>query len=288
MQEIPLKESDISKLKKYPLDNIWSTESEILYYKKDKDWNKSTLIKKLFITEPKKVQRKIDTITSIHDSELKEYKELVLPEEVITIGGVNSGFTISEVIDSTNLALLLKDRRIHDNTKIEILKKIGELIHRVESSKQEFYFGDVQEFNFLVDKSGEIYVIDLDSSAVNRKTPLETKYIITDKKTHKVNKYKVNKAKRSYPSKDTDIFCYNTMVLNYLAGRRITNLDYDEYYEYIDYLKSIGIPKPMIDIYTNHYTDKDNELVSDYLDEIPSVPRADYKVYQILKKIKKD
>ena len=78
------------------------------------------------------------------------------------------------------------------------------------------------------------------------------------------------------------------MVLNYLAGRRITNLDYDEYYEYIDYLKSIGIPKPMIDIYTNHYTDKDNELVSDYLDEIPSVPRADYKVYQILKKIKKD
>ena len=251
MKEIALKESDISKLKKYPLDNIWSTESEILYYKKDKDWNKSTLIKKLFITEEKKVQRKIDTITSIHDSDLKEYEELVLPEEIITIGGINSGFTIPEVIDSTNLALLLKNRKIHDDTKIEILKKIGELIHRVESGKQEFYFGDVQEFNFLVDKEGKIYVIDLDSSAVNRKTPLETKYIIIDKKTHSVNKYKVNKAGRSYPSKNIDIFCYNTMVLNYLAGRSVTNFTDNEYYEYIDYLKKIGIPKSMIDIYLN-------------------------------------
>ena len=35
MKEIALKESDIAKLKKYPLDGIWSTESEILYYKKD-------------------------------------------------------------------------------------------------------------------------------------------------------------------------------------------------------------------------------------------------------------
>ena len=286
MQEIPLKESDISKLKKYPLDGIWSTESEILYYKKDKEWNKSTLIKKLFITEEKKVQRKIDTITAIHDSELSEYKELVLPEDIIVVGGVNSGFTIQEVIDSTNLALILKNRKIHDSVKIKILKKIGELLHRVHHQSQEFYFGDLQEFNLLVDKEGEIYVVDLDSSAVNRKTPLETKYIILDKKTHDVNKYKVNKASRSYPNKDSDIFCYNTMVLNYLAGRQITNLSYNEYYDYIEYLKKIGIPKGMIDIYINHYTDKDNESVSDYLDKIPSVPRADYKVFQYVKQNK--
>ena len=39
----------------------------------------------------------------------------------------------------------------------------------------------------------------------------------------------------------------------------------------------------MIEILINHYTDKDNEIVSDYLEEIQSVPQADYKVYQILK-----
>ena len=284
MQEIALKESDISKLKKYPLDGIWSTESEILYYKKDKNWNKSILIKKLFFTEEKKVQRKIDTIKTIQNSELSEYKELVLPEDIIVVGGINSGFTIPEVTDSDNLALILKNKRIHDRDKLKILKKIGRLIHRVEEQSQEFYFGDVQEFNFLVDKDGNIYVIDLDSSAVNRKTPLETKYIIIDKKTHSVNKYKVNKAGRSYPSKNIDIFCYNTMILNYLAGRSVTNFTDNEYYEYIEYLKKIGIPKSMVDIYLNNYTDKDNELVFDYLDEIPSVPRADYTVLQKLKK----
>ena len=42
----------------------------------------------------------------------------------------------------------------------------------------------------------------------------------------------------------------------------------------------------MIDIYINHYTDKDNESVSDYLDKIPSVPRADYKVFQYVKQNK--
>lgn len=283
MQEIALKESDISKLKRYPLDGIWSTESEILYYKKDKDWNKSILIKKLFFTEEKKVQRKIDTIKTIQNSELSEYKELVLPEDIIVVGGINSGFTIPEVTNSDNLALILKNKRIHDRDKLKILKKIGRLIHRVEEQSQEFYFGDVQEFNFLVDKDGNIYVIDLDSSAVNRKTPLETKYIIIDKKTHSVNKYKVNKAGRSYPSKNIDIFCYNTMILNYLAGRSVTNFTDNEYYEYIEYLKKIGIPNSMIEIYLNHYTDKENELVFDYLDEIPSVPRADYKVYQKLK-----
>lgn len=287
MKEISLTENYINKLKKYPLDGIFSTESIILYYKKDKNWNDSLLIKKLYLTEKKKVQRKIDTISAIHDSELSQYKELVLPEKIIKIGGIRSGFTIKEVTNSTNLSFILKDRKIHDNIKVELLKKIGELLKRVQCQKQEFYFGDLQEFNFLIDKLGNVYVVDLDSSAVTRKNPLETKYIIIDKKTHDINKYKVNKATRSYPSKNTDIFCYNTMVLNCLAGRRISGLDYNEYYNYIEYLEYIGVPKQMINIYINHYTDKENEIVSDYLYEIPSIPRADYKVYQALKKIKK-
>ena len=33
MQEIALKESDISKLKRYPLPGIWNSESIIYYYK---------------------------------------------------------------------------------------------------------------------------------------------------------------------------------------------------------------------------------------------------------------
>ena len=43
----------------------------------------------------------------------------------------------------------------------------------------------------------------------------------------------------------------------------------------------------MINIFENHYTNKDNETVVDYLDELKSdYKRADYKVYEMIKKKK--
>lgn len=288
MNEIALKESDISKLKKYPLDGIWSTESTIYYYKKDSNMN-SILIKKLFITNIKRVNRKIDTLKVVKNSELSTYKELVLPEDIIVVGGIKSGFTIPEVVNSTNLHLFLKNREINNRVKIDILKKIGELLRKVQCQKQEFYFGDLQEYNFLVGNDGEVSVIDLDSSSVNRKKPLETKYIILDKKTHSISKYKVNRATRSYPSINNDNYCYNTMVLNFLAGEKIHRLDFEEYFDYIDYLYDVGIiPSEMRDVFINHYSDKKNESIVDYLDLVPTqIERGSYNVYKALQKIKK-
>lgn len=289
MNEIALKESDVSKLKKYPLDGIWSTESIIYYYKKDSNMN-SILFKKLYLTDEKRIRRKTETINGIKNSELSTYKELIVPDDIIVVGGVKSGFTINEVEDSINLHFFLNDSSISNEDKIHVLKKIGELLRRVQSQKQEFYFGDLQEYNFLVNKNNDVSVIDLDSSAVSRKSPLETKYIIIDEKTHGVRKYKVNKALRSYPSSDIDIYCYNTLVLNFLAGTSVNRLNFIEHFEYLDYLTNIGIiPKEMKDIYINHYTEKKNESVLDYLEEVPiAYERGCYTVYKALQKIKKD
>ena len=149
MNEIALKESDVSKLKKYPLDDIWSTESTIYYFKHDSDMN-SILIKKLFITDPKRVTRKIETLKAIRDSELSTYKELIIPDGIIVVGGVKAGFTIPEVQNSVNLHFFLEDRTVSNKDKIDVLKKIGELLKRVQYQKQDFYFGDLQEYNFLV------------------------------------------------------------------------------------------------------------------------------------------
>lgn len=288
MNEISLKESDISKLKKYPLDGIWNTESIIYYYKKDSDMN-SILLKKLFLTDEKRVNRKIETIDRIKDSELSTYKELVIPDNVIIVGGIKVGFTIPEVEDSINLHMFLDDFHISYSDKIKVLKRIGELVRKVQSQKQEFYFGDLQEYNFLIGKDNNIYVVDLDSSSVTRKKPLETKYIIMDKKTHTISKYKVNRATRSYPSINNDNYCYNMMVLNFIAGELVNRLNYFEYFDYLEYLCDVGIiPKEMKDIYIHHYTDRKNELVLDYLDEVPDeIGRGAYSVYRALQKIKK-
>ena len=287
MNEIALKESDVSKLKKYPLDGIWSTESTIYYYKKDFDTS-SVLIKKLFITEEKRVIRKIETLKVLRYSELSTYSELIIPEDVVVVGGIKAGFTIHEVQNATNLHIFLKDKSVSNRDKIDVLKKIGELLKRVQRQNQEFYFGDLQEYNFLVGENKEISVVDLDSSSVNRKKPLETKYIILDKKTHVISKYKVNKATRSYPSIGNDNYCYNTMVLNFLAGEKIHRLTFGEHFDYINYLADVGvIPMEMKDVYINHYTDKPNESVLDYLDDIPlQFERGSYGVFKALQKLK--
>ena len=288
MNEISLKESDISKLKKYPLDGIWNSESIIYYYKKDDDMN-SVLIKKLLLTDPQKVNKKIETIKRIRDSELSEYKELILPEDIITVGGIKSGFTIKEVVDSITLGQILEDRKIPNSTKLDILKRIGELIRKVQCQKQEFYFGDLHEYNFLINKDGEISIIDLDSASVSKKRLIVSTYMVMDYKTHNIPKYRVKNYVNSYPSINADNYSYNTMVLNFLAGERLHKLSYDEYFDYIKYLYEVGIiPSEMRDIYINHYTDKKNKLVVDCLESVPtSYERGCYNVYKALKKINK-
>ena len=286
IEEISLKSSDIDKLKEYPLQDIFCTESQIYYYKMNND-RSNILLKKLFVTDEKRVNRKIETIETLQNSELSTYKELVIPDEVVSISGINSGFTIKEVNDCVNLSAFLKSKNVSDEDKIMVLEKIGHLLRKVQNQDQEFYFGDLQEFNFLVDSNNDIYVVDLDSSAVNRKKPLETKYIIIDKKTRDVPKYKVNSAGRCYPNHNIDTFCYNTMILNYLAGKDLHRLSYEEYYQYMEYLSYCGIPREMIEIFDNHYSNKDNENVVDYLDELRSdYCRANYNVYEKVKEVR--
>ena len=287
IKEVSLKTNDVAKLKEYPLHDILCTESQIFYYKKDKNRN-SILIKKLFNTDEKRVKRKVDTIETLQNSELSTYKELIIPEKVVSIGGVQSGFTIKEVTDCINLYKFLRSKTVSNEDKLLVLKKIGELLRKVQNQGQEFYFGDLQEYNFLVDSNNDIYVVDLDSSAVNRKKPLETKYIIVDKKTRGISKYKVNSAGRCYPNFNIDKFCYNTMILNYLAGKSTHRLNFEEFFQYMDYLNYCGIPKEMIDAFESHYTNKDNENIVDYLDLLkPDYKRADYKVYEAVKQKKK-
>ena len=288
MEEIALKESDLDKLKEYPLEDVICSESNIFYFKKDFDTS-NLLFKKLFLTTPKRVERKIETIKAIRDSELSTYKELILPEEIVVVGGIKSGFTIREVENSINLHVFLKDNNISNERKIGVLKKIGELLERVHKQKQEFYIVDLQDYNFLVDDKDGVYVVDLDSSAVSRKTPLDSKYIAIDAKTRDANKYKINRAGRPYPNFNVDNYCYNTMVLNYLAGIPLHRLDYSDYFDYVNYLHNIGIiPVEMLEIYVNQYTDKYNEPVTCYLDLIPdTINQGSFQVYSALKKIKR-
>ena len=284
MKEIALKEKELLKLKKYPLKNIISTESYIYYYKKDKEFN-NILLKKFHRTDQDIIERKERTIETIQKSNLKDYDELVIPKDIVTISGIKSGFTIKEVTNNTNLHIYLNDKKIKSEEKLEILKKIGLLLKKTQHQNQEFYFSDLQDYNFLVDNNKKIYAVDLDSSAVRTDKTIACKYIILDDKTRGLKKYKTNSSGEVYPNHEVDNYCFNTMVLNFLSTTPINRLSFEEYSSYLDYLLETNmISNNIYNILINQYTNKYTESIIDHFDEInKNTGRASYKVYKLYK-----
>ena len=73
------------------------------------------------------------------------------------------------------------------------------------------------------------------------------------------------------------------LLLNTLYQGDITKLDMKDFYLYLDFLKSIGINKELIDNFNNIYTSKPNENI-DYL--LDSVGKEAYQARKEIFKIK--
>ena len=284
MDKICLTSSELNRLKRYPIGKIISTEGRIYYYK-DLGPN-SLLIKRFYKIDQERLDHKIKTIEDINNSELSTFEELVIPKDIVVVHGEQIGFTIEEVSNSTNLGLILKNPKISMEKKIELLKKVGELLRKTMSCDKEFYISDLQPYNVLIDENEDIKVIDLDSSSTTSNKPLESYYISSDRKAESIDKYHVLKNGLSYPDYNSDLLCYNMMILNTLSNNKIHIIDFDEYYDYIQYLYSIGINPDLIESFITLYSNKDNINPVDYLSDIDkeSLYRSNYNVYKLTKR----
>ena len=86
------------------------------------------------------------------------------------------------------------------------------------------------------------------------------------------------------PNKDTDLYCYNIMVLNTLFQGDILRLTIDEFYDYLNYLESINIDKELLSLISKLYTEDSNYNIYEYLDTIDN---NGYKAHRNIYKIKK-
>ena len=78
-----------------------------------------------------------------------------------------------------------------------------------------------------------------------------------------------------YPDENTDLYCYSMMILNYLYGSNVNNLKLEEYYEYLNYLESLGINSELINIWAKLLVNANNENPVDYLNSL-----SDEQVYR--------
>ena len=286
MKEIFIKERELEKLKEYELDNSIVTSESRLYYLK-KYYNKpDVLLKKLFKPTDKIMDTKIQTINAIsRRKDLKKLTELVIPKELVIARGKAIGFSIDEVENTENLGVILNNEKISYSKKIELLEKVGKLVHKTTNLKQDFFFGDLHEFNFIVDKDDKIHAVDLDSSTINDNTQIESKYLLLDYKIRHIKKYH-SLYGVPLPDKNSDIYCYNMMIINTLSNMKTQWLKYEDYYNYIEYLSSIGVKDSIIEPLSKMYTEHDNELITDIKNSIPKDKDITYDGYKKLLKTK--
>ena len=285
METINFSNYSFKKLHKLCLDsNIMNTEGKLFIIPEKSKWDTYSKVLKIFYNNEGSIfGNKLFTINSLIDNKDEiNIDELVFPEKLAVINGKICGYTMP-YIENMNLGVFLKDNSIPNEQKIYYLKQIGEILEKLKNVRnntniKDFYLNDLHENNFVINLvSKKLNVIDLDSCKINGNKPCCSKYLSPISPINDIEKKYVKNKDTEYlgyivPNHNSDLYCYNVIVLNYLFQNKITRLSIEEFYVYLNYLRKIGLPYKLVDKFSKLYQYMDNENIMNYLDYItPSV-----------------
>lgn len=240
--------------------NIISTEADFYEFPNEELLFKSFFNfderKKKIIQKLEKVQRKYSI------------KELEIPTTLVKINDNFTGLSIKK-IKGNNLSLVLSNDKISISQKINYLKQVGKVLDNLSRLRKKynynnFFLNDIHEDNCIIDNNNKIHIIDLDSSVFSKKDWFQSKYLchVRNSKLKKYNDFGINQ--------DTDYYCYCIMILNFLFQRKIQNLSYEEFDQYLDYLDKIRFDYSLINCFSKLYINVSNENPYKSLDTIDS------------------
>ena len=289
MQIINMSKTKLNSLEPLILPkDVTSTECELFKYNY---YGKEKLLKKLYRTNGIIFANKLYTIEALNSNKENIPSNFIVPEVLVSINKQIEAFTM-KYIKGINLSIILKEPTITYEEKINYLKSIGIILEQMKNIRKytelkDFYIGDIHEDNFLVDtEKQEIFVADLDSCKIadNKSFPgryltttsllryNEIKYPLLDE-PDRVADYKV--------TEETDIYCYITMILNYLYDGRVDRLSIEEFYRFINYLNDIEVNKELIECFEKIVVGAPNFNPINYLDTLSSKQIAKArKLYQ--------
>lgn len=289
MQTTTLTNSQFSKLKKFdPGKGVINVESELYILGSKRSLSGRKLLKKFFIDEGEYLGKKLVTINTLvyYRSVLKQIEELVLPDTIAVVGGNVIGDTMTLIENSTNLLVMLKDSKRSLKEKLELIKPIGSILMKIDELKDfphEFRLGDLHEANFVYDSEGKIHVVDLDSSYISNNEAYTSKYLFLNPLLLDLqHKYKLDKDGDVIPSRDSDIYCFIIILLNTLAGCNMFDLSIVQFYNYMNYLESIGINKSLLFCIEKIYHEGPNENPLPYFNEL--IAKEPYEAHHLVYK----
>ena len=250
MKVTPISRKAFERLNRMNLSrNIRNTEA-VIYDYTPKLSPTQKVFKKLHYQTGAVFGNKLFTIEMLDSN--KEYLPpyFCIPDSLVTVSGVVQGFTLPK-IEGDNLADVLRDSKCSVQDQIFYLKKVGQMLEQLKRIRQnteltDIYINDLHESNFIVNsKNHELYVIDLDSCKIKDNQPTPSKYL-TPKTLVNTVQGKYQFANPDCPTyghviadENSDLFCYTMMFLNYIYGENIVNFNLEEYYDYLEYLRTL-------------------------------------------------
>ena len=243
---------------------------------------------------------KLYTIEILSDNEKYLPSSFVVPQALFTVKGNIMG-CMDEYIDGENLQVILNNPKIDLNTKLFYLQRIGNILSQLQHIRNEKeinnYINDLHAGNFIVMPNGELKTVDLDSCKICDNKPFLSKYLSNiNGLFHYSNKYKEYRKNRPQEyieefgyidaDENSDLYCYIITILNFLYGENVNNMNIAEFYKYLNYLGSIGIPNDLIDDFEKIILNCDNKnprhKISDLKNMYTQVDKANKKVYKLV------
>ncbi len=307
MKTINLTKKQFESLEQYKIpDYVCSTEGVLYILPTKKGWNKETkLLKKLYLNSGPQFGNKLWTINSLIDLKDEiDIEEIVYPEEIATVVHEIVGFTI-QLIESLNLKTVLMDKKVDPEYQIDCLRQIGVILEKMRkvreyTSIKDFFINDLHESNFIVDKDGNVRLVDMDSCKINGNQIFSSKYLSTGRFINEVYKYQKDETKESkykyqkyhysplsyfVPDENTDLYCYIIVILNYIYGKNVANFTLEEFFEYIEYLKKCGLSRELVDIFEGVAFSAPNRNPYELLEALkPVIGKGSHYVYSRVKK----
>ena len=292
MQTMSISNKKFKELQELPLGSTIQHKEGNIYLIKDKNkWNCSyKVVKKFYDNKSPIFGNKLLTINNLENSKI-DIPELVLPQKLVVNNDRLIVYTM-DYIEGNNLKELIDDKKYDNLEMIRHLKEIGVILEKINKLNKyktcNFHLNDIHEANFVVDKEKHIRVVDIDSCKIGNNIPVCAKYLTPfsqiDELPEKYKKCADTRIGYIVPDMNTDLYCYNIMILNYLYKDNIQKLDIAEFYSYLNYLNSIGFPYELLDCFSVLYQYNNNVNPYELLELIPKdMGRAHHKVYELVK-----
>lgn len=264
MKVINISKRDLRKMPPLNLSKqILNKEAKLYIHDfKKKYHHQKDLLKIYYNQTPFYIADKIHIISKlIATFEKIEMKELVLPTSLVSLDSQISGFSMPFIENNINLTLLLNNPNVCLQQKLKWLKEILLILIKIEESpflNQKFYLGDIHEANFILDMNTQmIKAVDLDSSYIHGGPIPVSKFTTLNFLLEQFpNKYHLDiESGKFIPDKNITSASFLYMLLNVLSGSNDSHLwSYNEFYQYLSFLKTNEVPRELLDIIANLYT----------------------------------